>query len=128
MAYKEVIGWKAIIFSILLLSVVIEISWKDWQYFLRYSFFTAKYLFEVLVKFTRQLISKTNENLKEGKHRFVNKITEGNPNSSASITYEQDEDDDGTYDVSSDDYAVYAPCTQWQVTSEDTIVCNDSSA
>jgi len=74
------VGFMALVFSILLLSVVIEISWKDWQYFLRYSFFTAKYLFEALVKFTRQLISKTNENLKEGKHRFVNKITEGNPN------------------------------------------------
>ena len=64
----------------------------------------------------------------EGYQLMTWQLLESNANSSASITYEQDEDDDGTYDVSSDDYAVYAPCTQWQVTSEDTIVCNDSSA
>jgi DNA segregation ATPase FtsK/SpoIIIE, S-DNA-T family len=74
------VSFVALVFSILLLSVVIEISWKDWQYFFRYSFFTSKYLFEALVKFIHQIISKTNKNIEEGKNKFANKITDSNPN------------------------------------------------
>lgn len=69
-------AFLAIIFSILLLSVTIEISLKDWQYFFRYGFFTAVYLFKAIVK----LASKTEQGLGEQKNKFVNKITEGTPN------------------------------------------------
>ncbi len=68
-------GFLAIIFSILLLSIVIEISFKDWQYFFRYSFFTIAYLSKALLK----LMSKTEQNLEAQKNKFVNKITEGTP-------------------------------------------------
>ncbi len=70
------VGFFALVFSILLLSVVIEISLKDWQYFFRYSFFTATYLFKSLIK----LASKAGENLRERKHKFIDKITENSPN------------------------------------------------
>jgi S-DNA-T family DNA segregation ATPase FtsK/SpoIIIE len=43
-------GILACIFAIILISVIIEISIKDWGYFLRYSFVTGRFLLENSVK------------------------------------------------------------------------------
>ncbi len=68
-------GFLVLILSIILLSVVIEITIKDWQYFFRYSFITCKYLLETL----RKAAAKTQINLKQEKNKFTQKITEGTP-------------------------------------------------
>ncbi|MES2677624.1 MAG: DNA translocase FtsK 4TM domain-containing protein [Pseudomonadota bacterium] len=68
-------GILAVIFSIILLSVVIEVTLKDWQYFFRYSFITCKYLLEML----RKVALKTEKNLEQQKLKFTQKITEGTP-------------------------------------------------
>ena len=85
-------GFLAFIFSILLISVIIEISLKDWQYFFRYSFITAKYIFRTLYN----IISKTEKNLIKQKTKFVNKITEGNPEfKSRKFFFDQNNEDLG---------------------------------
>lgn len=70
-----VITFSSLILSILLLSIVIEITLKDWQYFLRYSFFVAKYILEAL----GVAIAKLKQNFGKQKVKLVHKISEGNP-------------------------------------------------
>ena len=67
------IGFLSLIFSVLLISIAIEISLKDWQYFFRYSLITIKYIFDILTN----LIKKIKSGLRKQKTKFINKITEG---------------------------------------------------
>ena len=83
-------GFLAFILSITLLSVLIEITLKDWQYFFRYSFITAKYLLGMLMK----AAAKTEKGLEQQKIKFTQKITEGNPQfKSRKLFFENNEDD-----------------------------------
>jgi hypothetical protein len=46
-------------------------------------------------------------------------------NGSTAVTYTQDDDADGAYDAAADANPASAPCTNWEVTSETEISCND---
>ncbi|MCE3255063.1 MAG: translocase FtsK [Rickettsiaceae bacterium] len=70
-----VTAFLSLVLSVLLLCVVIDVTIKDWQYFFRYSFFTAKYLYEI----SKKLFSKAEQHLGNRKSKFINKITEGTP-------------------------------------------------
>jgi S-DNA-T family DNA segregation ATPase FtsK/SpoIIIE len=83
------------LFSIVLLSIVIEISFKDWQYFARYVFATLKYLFGVI----KESIIKLSKNIRQKylaqKEKFVNKISEGSKEfKPKSLTLDKDEEEE----------------------------------
>lgn len=80
----------AFILSITLLSVVIEITLKDWQYFLRYSIFVVRYLFETLNNLSKKLNTKIKHNLGEQKTKLTKKLSEGTPEfKSRTLLYEE---------------------------------------
>ena len=90
----------AFVTSIILLSVVIEITLKDWQYFFRYTFFTLKYLFETLKK----ALFKAEEKLEQKKNKFVGKITEGSPDfKSRKLFFDENAEEDPEAEIENND-------------------------
>lgn len=76
--------------SLVLLSVIIEIGFKDWQYFFRYSYVTFCYLWEML----KNAMNKAEEHIEERKNKISENLTEGNPNfKSRKLLLENQEDD-----------------------------------
>ncbi len=73
------IGFFALILSLTLLSVIVEISLKDWQYFLRYSLITSKYLLEILKKFILKIKQHLEAYLSRQKVNLTQKITDETP-------------------------------------------------
>jgi len=86
-------GFLAIISSIILLSLVIEIKLKDWQYFFRYSFIMAKYLLAIFYKIAVKAGKNLLEYLSRKKLTFTQKITDGTPEfKSRKLFFENNED------------------------------------
>ncbi|MFT7087217.1 MAG: S-DNA-T family DNA segregation ATPase FtsK/SpoIIIE [Rickettsiales bacterium] len=95
---KGLIGFLTIVLSVTLLSIVIEVTLKDWQYFFRYSFTTAKYLFSMALK----ILLKAEKNLEEQKQKFTQTVTEGSPTfKKRKLFFETNESKSDSEDVSS---------------------------
>ena len=59
-------GFLACTLSFLLISVVIEISLKDWQYFFRYGFLTLKYISQSLIHFCKNIKNQETQPQQKG--------------------------------------------------------------
>ncbi|MFT6220290.1 MAG: S-DNA-T family DNA segregation ATPase FtsK/SpoIIIE, partial [Rickettsiales bacterium] len=67
------IAFVSFVFSVILLSTIIEITLKDWQYFFRYSLVTSKYLFESM----KNMVHKIQEILLNVQWKFSKKSKNG---------------------------------------------------
>lgn len=97
---KVAIAFFSFFLSLILLSIIIEIGIKDWQYFFRYSYIITKYIIEIIGNY----LTKLREHFKSHKNQLGERLTEGSPEfKSRKLFLDENEEENFEFNLNEDE-------------------------